>query len=54
MDLKKYKNKAKMKECKMTTLLKNDSGKEKQEDYPTTVASGVGVVFLSFFSTIVS
>ena len=34
MDLKKYRNKAEMKECK-TTLLRNDGGKE-QEDYPTT------------------
>ena len=39
---KKYKNKAKMKECKKTTLLRNNGEKQRQEDYPTPVKSGVG------------
>ena len=33
-DLLRYRNKVEMKAYKKTTLLRNDDGKEKQEDYP--------------------
>ena len=34
----KYRNKAEMKTRKKTTLMWNNSGKHKQEDYPTSAA----------------
>ena len=45
-----------MKTCKKTTLLRNNGAKERQEDYPSSAVyvADIVIVFLSFFSTIVS
>ena len=56
IDLKKYRNKAEMKEPKKTTLLRKNGGKESQEDYPTCTPAVYFCkcrVVLSFLSAIV-